>query len=212
MRRIPFILGLVFIAVTTSRIADFAGGDLRAWIMSLALTGSVFASAYYMDFKTTFKRSVVVLIILAILDTTFNLGDTLKWSVETGRWDFVLKFSNGTGLYIYQIADIIYGIFPTIAAVLMAYLSKGVERIPVSSKKGTWKDRLIEGVTNWVLGSIEQTHVHSHATHEIAPSKIVQLEQVFLCEGCEREFGTVQALSAHKRFCATVLASNNGSH
>lgn len=44
---------------------------------------------------------------------------------------------------------------------------------------------------------------------------------VYRCDGCEREFGTVQALSAHKRFCTGIVASSangqgalvaNGNH
>ncbi len=48
-----------------------------------------------------------------------------------------------------------------------------------------------------------QTHANAHAKHEDKVS-------VFLCEACEREFGTVQALSAHLRFCEAYQA--NGKH
>ena len=46
----------------------------------------------------------------------------------------------------------------------------------------------------------EERKMQTHATHEKAPS-------VYLCESCEREFATVQALSAHLRFCVAYQAN-----
>lgn len=156
MRRIPFILGLIFIAVTTKRVADFAGSTIQAWLMAIALTCSVFVSAYYLDFKDTSKKAALALIVLAFLDMVFNLGDTLKSSVETGRWDFTIQFSDKSGLPIYRWADFIYGLFPTIGAILMAYLARAVERLPVSRRKGTLKEKLTLWLSEWLTGNLPE--------------------------------------------------------
>ena len=144
-----------------------------------------------------------MLVFFIIVDGLFNLNEVLKWSVEQGRWDFALKFSDSTSIYIYRISDPIYGIFPTLAAAMLGWLSKAAERLMVN-RKGNWRDRLLNGMTDWLLGSTEQTHANARATHK---SKASELPQAFLCESCEREFATVQALSAHLRFCVAYQAN-----
>lgn len=187
MKRLPFLLGLAFVAVTSTRVADFAGGDKLAWFYSIGLTGSVFITAYFLDFKTTFRRSTLILGVLILFDTAFNLGETLKWSVESGRWNFVLEFSNGIRIYLYQIADIIYGIFPTIAAVLMAYLAKSVERIPVTHRRGTLKDKVSSALADWLTGRLPETE------NGKLPEKIEQEfplsgnHPVKVCSKCDQE-------------------------
>lgn len=199
MKRLPLILGLIFISVTVHRVASYSGGGFNGWIVALGLAVGVFLSAYFTEMKTTIKPALLMLVFFVIVDGLFNLNEVLKWSVEQGRWDFALKFSDSTSIYIYRFSDPIYGVFPTLAAAMLGWLSKAAERLMVN-RKGNWKDRLLNGMTDWLLGSTEQTHATHMQTHEKALS-------VYLCESCEREFATVQALSAHLRFCVAYQAN-----
>ena len=45
---------------------------------------------------------------------------------------------------------------------------------------------------------------------EPAPAEPEPAPSAFLCEACEREFGSVQALNAHKRHCAGNVVAVNG--
>ncbi len=60
----------------------------------------------------------------------------------------------------------------------------------------------------------EQTHKVARAPQEqaqVTQERPLELAQVaYLCNGCDREFGTKQALSAHKRFCARMLNVDAG--
>lgn len=49
------------------------------------------------------------------------------------------------------------------------------------------------------------------AKAEPAPAPLEIAPSVFMCDDCEREFGTVQALSAHKRHCLGVVVATNGN-
>jgi len=203
MKRLPLILGLIFISVTVHRVASYSGGGFNGWAIALALAIGVFLSAYFTEMKTTVRPALFMLVFFVVVDGLFNLNEVLKWSVEQGRWNFTLQLWSSTSLYIYRISDPIYGIFPTLAAAMLGWLSKATERLIVS-RKGNWKDRLLNGMTDWLLGSTEQTHANAHATHK---DKVSELPQAFLCESCEREFATVQALSAHLRFCEAYQAN-----
>lgn len=196
MKRLPLILGLIFISVTVHRVALFSGGGFNGWAVALALAIGVFLSAYFSEMKTTSKPALFALIAFVLVDGLFNVSEVLRWSVEQGRWDFALKFSESASIYIYRVADPLYGIFPTLAAAMLGWLSKATEKLIVN-RKINWKDRLLNGVVDWLLGSTEQTHANAHASH----MQIKKSQSIFLCEACEREFNTVQALSAHMRFC-----------
>ncbi len=203
MKRLPLILGLIFISVTVHRVALFSGGGFNGWAIALALAIGVFLSAYFSEMKTTSKPALIALVAFVLVDGLFNVSEVLKWSVEQGRWDFALKFSDDTRIYIYRLADPLYGVFPTLAAAMLGWLSRATERLMVN-RRGNWKDRLLNGITDWLLGSdAMQTHANAQ-THK---GKASELPQAFLCEACEREFATVQALSAHLRFCVAYQAN-----
>lgn len=155
MKRLPLILGLIFISVTVHRVALFSGGGFNGWAVALALAVGVFLSAYFSEMKTTSRPALVSLVAFVLVDGLFNVSEVLKWSVEQGRWDFAIKFSEETSVYIYRFADPLYGIFPTIAAALLGWLSKAAEKIIVS-RKGNWKDRLMNGFATWLLGTLPE--------------------------------------------------------
>lgn len=154
MKRLPLLLGLIFISVTVHRVALFSGGGFNGWSVALALAVGVFLSAYFTEMKTTSKPALVALIAFVLVDGLFNVSEVLKWSVEQGRWDFALKFSEQTSIYIYRFADPLYGIFPTLAAAMLGWLSKAAEKLIVS-RKANWKDRLLNGATDWLLGGAQ---------------------------------------------------------
>jgi hypothetical protein len=156
MKRLPLILGLIFISVTVHRVALFSGGGFNGWIVALGLAIGVFLSAYFSELKTTSKPALVALVAFVLVDSLFNVSEVLKWSVEQGRWDFTLKFSEQTSIYIYRISDPIFGIFPTLAAALLGWLSKSTERLIVN-RKGNWKDRLLNGFITWIFGNDSET-------------------------------------------------------
>ena len=156
MKRLPLILGLIFISVTVHRVAVFSGGGFNGWAVALALAVGVFLSAYFSEMKTTSKPALVALVAFVIVDGLFNVSEVLRWSVEVGRWNFYLEFSEGFGIYIYRLADPLYGIFPTIAAAMLGWLSKSAERMIVS-RKGSWKDRLMNGLVSWLLGTLPES-------------------------------------------------------
>lgn len=155
MKRLPLILGLIFITVTVHRVATFSGGGFNGWAVALALAVGVFLSAYFSEMKTTSRPALVALVFFVIVDGLFNVSEVLKWSVEQGRWDFALKFSEQTSFYIYRISDPLYGLVPTLAAAMLGWLSKSAEKLIVS-RKGSWKDRLFEGLVNWLLGTLPE--------------------------------------------------------
>jgi hypothetical protein len=168
MKRLPLILGLIFISVTVHRVALFSGGGFNGWAVALALAIGVFLSAYFSEMKTTSKPALVALIAFVVVDGLFNVSEVLKWSVEQGRWDFALKFSEETSIYIYRFADPLYGIFPTLAAAMLGWLSKSAEKLIVS-RKGSWKDRLANGLVNWFLGTLPEGESGQKTTAEKLP-------------------------------------------
>lgn len=171
MKRLPLILGLIFISVTVHRVALFSGGGFNGWAVALALAVGVFLSAYFSEMKTTSKPALVALVAFVLVDGLFNVSEVLKWSVEQGRWDFAIKFSEETSVYIYRFADPLYGIFPTIAAAILGWLSKAAEKLIVS-RKGSWKDRLLNGIVTWIVGETEEnvTQVRKQDTGNLPES------------------------------------------
>lgn len=59
------------------------------------------------------------------------------------------------------------------------------------------------------VGYAQKRTVASIPKQTIAPEPAPATQQdAFICDECEREFATVQALSAHKRFCAEKISTN----
>lgn len=206
----PIILGAVFIGVTISRIASFAGGNVTAWAIAIVLALGVYWAAYNIDNNGKInKKALTLLIFLTFIDCFFNFSDTIKWSVESGRWNFAMQYGE-TKLYIYRIADLLLGIFPTITAAGLAWVARSIEK--KHRKSVGIKAQLQEGFALWMLQMLpEPAQAKQSESMSVPVEQISIAEQkhdAFLCEGCEKEFGTVQALSAHKRFCENKISVN----
>lgn len=214
MEKLPFYLGLIFIAVTISRVAAFAGGNLTAWIIAIAIALGVFSLAYNLDKNGKLnKRAFTVLVFLTIVDGLFNFSETIRGSVESGRWDFAMQYGE-TKFHIYRIADFILGIFPTLAASGLAWVAQSLEKKP--RKSASIKAQLQEGFSQYLLNMLPKpAQISSPMQIEPAQSQqepaLMPAISAFLCEECEKEFATVQALNAHKRFCANKVITN-GHH
>jgi hypothetical protein len=184
MRKLPFFLGLLFVTITVNRIASFMGGGYSGNITAIALASAVYVSAYYVAPKTTRKPAIVCLIVFGFFDCIFNFGETMKWSVDTGRWAFRLDIGTWN-VPIYQIADIAYGIFPTVAAAMLAYLARSVESIPLPIQRKSVAMR----------------------TQSVADASENEVELTHFCEYCKKGFGSRFSLSAHLRGCKDRKAS-----
>lgn len=96
-----------------------------------------------------------------------------------------------------------YALFPTAAISLLGFLYRQVDRLVQVTEAGKRK-----GAEGAPVVSMEPARA-STSQQELAPD-------AYLCQQCEKEFATVQALNAHKRFCAGKVAANgvevNGKH
>lgn len=157
-RRFPVLLGLLFISVTIRRIADFSGGDALAWTFALGLAVSVFAMAYYSRFAKTQASALVTLVFLVIVDGMFNLSEVLKWSVEVGRWNFPIRLWQDQDWYIYRVADFVYGLFPTIAAMLLGWVTGRASQIPIGgTRRGSFRQRALAWLADTLFGEEAKT-------------------------------------------------------
>lgn len=155
MKRLLFVLGLVFIVITTSRIAAFSGGGFLGWTIAIGLAVSVYVMAYVLeeDGKVNYK-ALTMLIFLALVDGFFNFSETIRWSMETGRWDIAMSYGERQ-FYIYRVSDFILGIFPTVTAAGTAWVARSLEKKERKLSKG-WKKDLQDGLVKAVLGYLPE--------------------------------------------------------
>lgn len=184
MKKLPFLLGLLFVTITVSRIASFMGGGFLGTLTAVSLALGVYVSAYYISPKTTRTPAIVCLVVFGFFDCVFNFGETMKWSVDTGRWAFRLDIGDWR-VPIYQIADIAYGIFPTVAAAILAYLARAVEKMPTPVSRKSVAMR----------------------SQSVAKASESEIKLSHLCEHCHKGFGSRFALSAHLRGCKAYKES-----
>lgn len=97
-----------------------------------------------------------------------------------------------------------YALFPTAAISLLGFLYRQVDKLVQVAEAGKRTGR----AESAPMVSTEL----AQAPHELA-------QATHACDGCPREFGTKQALSAHKRFCfrmrnidAGRIATNGAEH
>lgn len=83
----------------------------------------------------------------------------------------------------------IYATFPTIAIALLGFLYRQVDKLVYAK---------------------ESQHKPAQASTQLAVEPAQAKLNAFLCQQCEKEFATVQALNAHKRFCAGLELTKNG--
>lgn len=209
MKRLPILLAFGFIGITIVRIASFASDGSWQWnilgtIFAIMLAMSVYVSSFFLGYAHSRRSAMWSLIFFGLVDIIFNFAETLSWSVQVGRWDTMVDFGFSQ-LYIYRLADVIYGLFPTVAAALLGNLVRFVSQIPDGGKHHA---NLWQRLLDYALPSeAEQSHEIAHAKPDANEQLHEQSIEMHECEWCEREFATVQALSAHMRFCK---ARNNG--
>lgn len=129
MRRIPFALAGLFVALTLTRVAWFASDALHAgplgYLFSVGMGAAVYASSYWTRTQTTRRAALVSLALFVASDGYFNLTEVVR-SIE---W-----YSVGP---MVQIAAVVYGLFPTCAAALLGWLQSSINRLPpVAHKQG----------------------------------------------------------------------------
>jgi len=137
MRKAPTILAGIFLAITLTRVAEYSAGfeplGILGWLFAAGLGFSVFMSAYHnrvtiIRNEKEEKRSIqarqmafICLVFFCLIDGVFNLADVLgknKVFDESLRSNFL------------ELSTILYGAFPTIAAILLGLLQSRVDRLP----------------------------------------------------------------------------------
>jgi len=116
----PFVLAGVFIAITLTRVASLTAGIMGAgwlgWLFAAGLGFGVLLYAYWLRSKTLGGRAKVGLLFLVLVDGGFNLAEVYRHMIAQGTWnDGLLKA-----------AGITYGIFPTLACLLLGWLAGGI--------------------------------------------------------------------------------------
>ena len=153
MRKLPMIVAAAFLAIQLQRVADFIdkglnGGPVLGWFFAIGLAVGVFASSYWTRQSITRKdetedprdkqsRSAAWLSlgIFVLLDGTFNLAETLRALLDKS----LLVFA------------VIYGVAPTVIAVVLGRLQGRIDRLPVPPRKSRWG-----GVLNAVAARLER--------------------------------------------------------
>ena len=94
----------------------------------------------------------------------------------------------------------VYALFPTAAISLLGFLYRQVDQLVQTTERK--RERRIEPAQSQHQPA-QQPAVQPQAEPEPAHAS-------FTCQDCEREFASVQALNAHKRFCEQKVANLNG--
>lgn len=155
-RRIPMLLALLFIVITIDRVASFTGSTVLSWLFAIGLTVSVFVSAYLLDYDKSKEAARVSLLFFVLVDGMLNLGEVVRWSVDLGRWDRSIGLF-GLNIYLWRMADLVYGVFPTVAVLILGWLSNRASQIPIGRKgKGGITKRLTRFVMEYFNLSDEE--------------------------------------------------------
>jgi len=160
MRKMPTMAVMVALVIQVGRVAEFGdriGAGILAWVFAVFLAGSIYGLSYW-DGRAKYtvtadpedKRSFAAqtrvkrvsddarkearfwLVLFVIIDGGLNLSETMS-ALPTGviGWQYV--------------GAIVYGVFPTLAALGLGRLQAYIERIPTVSGGGkSWLDRLVE--------------------------------------------------------------------
>ena len=124
MRRMPFVLAGVFIAITLTRVADLTASTMGAgylgWLFAAGLGFGVLLYAYWLRSKPLYGRAKAGLIFLVAVDGSFNLAEVYRYMVANKTW----------GDPLLTAAGVIYGLFPTLAVLLLGWLAGGIALLP----------------------------------------------------------------------------------
>ena len=102
-------------------------------------------AVYYATMLQVAPVATVAMIVLAMLDGTFNLADAINGAVAKGVFDampanadWVMQASRTLNF----IAVVVFGVAPTIIAVLLAKVSSMVDRIPMDYERPSSKKQI----------------------------------------------------------------------
>lgn len=160
MRKMPTIAVMVALVIQVGRVAGFGnriGAGVLAWVFAFFLAGSIYGLSYW-DGRAKYtvtadpedKRSYAAqmrikrasdearnearlwLVVFVAIDGGLNLAETMTdLPAGISGWQYA--------------GAIIYGVFPTLAALGLGRLQAYIERIPtISNTSKSWIDKLIE--------------------------------------------------------------------
>ena len=143
-RTIP-ILAILFICITIFRVSTFAAGESDyGWrfisaVFAVSLAISIFACSFFTGYENTKIPAMIGLVFFVFIDGYFNFIETLMWSVDQDRWSQQIEFM-GRVFYTYRYADIMYGLFPTVAVAILGNLYRYTLLIQDNKPRGLWKE------------------------------------------------------------------------
>lgn len=145
MKRVPKLLAILFIAVTVQRVAGFAGGDILAWLFAFGLTIGVYVASYFLRWEKTRWRAALALALFAAADGLFNLSYAYEAAKIAGRW----------GDIIHSVAAVVFGLFPTLAAGVLGWLSAAADQIPIGGRRRSLsvREAIRAKIVEVILGS-----------------------------------------------------------
>jgi len=208
MRRMPFVLAGVFIAITLTRVASLTAGIMGAgylgWFFAAGLGFGVLLYAYWLRSKALYGRARIGLLFLVLVDGGFNLAEVYRHMIAQGTWnDGLLKA-----------AGITYGVFPTLACLLLGWLAGGIALLPPSPMGRT---AVLPRIRLWIAAQLDSALPQDGADAtqrqgelpqgNAIPVQLPQPAKQYVCP-CGRTFALPQAYSAHVRFCPTHTEKN----
>ena len=91
------------------------------------------------------------MILFAFLDGTFNLADAVRGAYQNGMFDVAQQGQALTSLYLF--ATVLFGLAPTILAMMLSYVISLVDRIPMDYERPPTNKREIDWVRT-VMGNL----------------------------------------------------------
>ena len=206
MRRMPFVLAGVFIAITLTRVASLTAGIMGAgwlgWLFAAGLGFGVLLYAYWLRSKTLGGRAKVGLLFLVLVDGGFNLAEVYRHMIAQGTWnDGLLKA-----------AGITYGIFPTLACLLLGWLAGGIALLPPVPMRRT---AVLPRIRLWIAAQLDSALPQADADamqgqghlpqSDAIPVQLPQPAKQYVCP-CGDVEHSPQAFAGHARGCAVYRA------
>jgi hypothetical protein len=202
MRKLPTYLVALFLLITLTRVAQFAGSTMQAgwmgWPFSIGLGVAVYASAYNLrvhllradgteDPRSRAVRQVALplLILFVLADGAFNL------------WDVLLAVRAPE----LQVAAWVYGLFPTLAAAALGLLQGTLDKLPVPPVRYNISVALRAWIAHQLrIPAQDASHDARIEVHHAEPAKLPAASYACNAPGCSETFPNIQARAAHMRW------------
>jgi len=208
MKRLPFLLAGVFIAITLTRVASLAANTLGAgwlgWAFAVGLGVGVLVFAYWLKSNGVGIRPAALtsLVIFVVADGLFNGAEVYRHMVAAGTWSDPLL----------RLAGIVYALFPTVAVGLLGWMIGRIDRLPPTPMR---KTAILPRIRLWLAAQVDAALPLGDvgATQEIAaasqtPISLAQPAQPakqYVCV-CGRVEHTSQAFAGHAKGCVAYRA------